>query len=1224
MPSEIEQAFKKIVKKGRTTRSKGFTELLSFCQSNEISPFTELLRVPFLKIFTKFAVCAEKSSRCFAAELTCLFVSKMDVKTFLQPILNDILTLWLLTLFDPISEISSLQRKTLESVFPAGSKLKLLLEKYEQQVVSEICEFTKTEKFDRIKEICLTEMEGTSEEADALAELIKTEIVGLINLMHVSFMKVETDTLKSILFLNDKEIGSARRASLYRLAGKMKNVTWYEKQINLLLNKESSPSAFPAAFDFIGSSGNDCIKRETFALSVLGNAPVSELKKFSGLLLKFQVEESVDWMVRVCLNNNLMNRDRFLVFWRDVAGIVFNGFGPDSKSRALESLLFKTKSMNSSLCSFLPLNLEETMRCVEEVFSPDEIVEACRRGKFHPQAIYALSSIKSENFSDLLAELVSQMKLIDLQNKELMKIIPQELLTRRLCDSHEILSVPEIIRLIQSVNQPGAIEILERRSFSEWEKMLKSALLRRETVSKVLFELQSFREYAREHLNENSLVISCAFQSKISVFDERIFDQDHNDHVASVFNELIDFELECPLLKLCLENNFHLAESAPIRALNPEKKKLLYEYLQIEKDAELFDAIGCEDEEFYPIEFIENAIREKCQDFPEDLIEIVLFKPEVNKSDNSLYPLLLKLLEFPLKKFENQRIVCKCAVLCNSINLLNFEVSEKEFSDCEVADEFELFCLSKVLESSTNASEKFDVPCTFKAALLFYNHLRTVENANEILGNVIFNEENLNLYFLALGLSLTERGLIPVRSDNLSGLIDSLVCKERTCLLLFLSTHIEREEVKKEFWQVQFREKLKEILKYNNDNTPIESELKLRVAAGIWDKLTDPEIEILKDCEYESVLTSESFKLMKSYRFESVGLARLVLMTAPFLEHFALTSLKELYRAAVNPAMLLAFRGVYLQLHLDEQLVAAAYKLSESGEMGIDEIGAAIFPFYANFANKLNSQKFAVLLEMFLSAAEGSRDDTKLLSLFGDVFKVRLLPDLVKIVNNFHVFGTLESFNFTPRDFSPAELIQHVLFRACSLYPLLVCGFGGVPVEMCSDAQEILMQRELMRIRRQSRLNFDSVEISFKPSIGKTRKVINLRVRFMDEIELSIDLILPEAFPLQPIRVEGRERSGLADSKWKSSLLTLQVILRSPTTFSGNLIDAVNRWQANALKLFQGLEECAVCYSVLHASDKSLPGPACKQCKHKFHATCLYKWFKSSGNATCPLCRALF
>ena len=63
-----------------------------------------------------------------------------------------------------------------------------------------------------------------------------------------------------------------------------------------------------------------------------------------------------------------------------------------------------------------------------------------------------------------------------------------------------------------------------------------------------------------------------------------------------------------------------------------------------------------------------------------------------------------------------------------------------------------------------------------------------------------------------------------------------------------------REDLRKEFWQVQFREKLKGVLERVAGENCLVTELKLRVAAGIWNKLADPEIEILKDCKYEEIL----------------------------------------------------------------------------------------------------------------------------------------------------------------------------------------------------------------------------------------------------------------------------------------------------------------------------------------------------------------------------------
>ena len=59
-------------------------------------------------------------------------------------------------------------------------------------------------------------------------------------------------------------------------------------------------------------------------------------------------------------------------------------------------------------------------------------------------------------------------------------------------------------------------------------------------------------------------------------------------------------------------------------------------------------------------------------------------------------------------------------------------------------------------------------------------------------------------------------------------------------------------------------------------------------------------------------------------------------------------------------------------------------------------------------------------------------------------------------------------------------------------------------------------------------------------------------------------------------------------------------------------------------KKFEGLDDCMICFSVIHGSNYSLPKLSCKTCKKKFHSACLYRWFSTSNNSTCPLCRNLF
>jgi hypothetical protein len=52
----------------------------------------------------------------------------------------------------------------------------------------------------------------------------------------------------------------------------------------------------------------------------------------------------------------------------------------------------------------------------------------------------------------------------------------------------------------------------------------------------------------------------------------------------------------------------------------------------------------------------------------------------------------------------------------------------------------------------------------------------------------------------------------------------------------------------------------------------------------------------------------------------------------------------------------------------------------------------------------------------------------------------------------------------------------------------------------------------------------------------------------------------------------------------------------------GNLRDAIDLWRRNLDKQFEGVEECPICYSILHISNGTLPRLECVTCKHKFHA----------------------
>ena len=120
-----------------------------------------------------------------------------------------------------------------------------------------------------------------------------------------------------------------------------------------------------------------------------------------------------------------------------------------------------------------------------------------------------------------------------------------------------------------------------------------------------------------------------------------------------------------------------------------------------------------------------------------------------------------------------------------------------------------------------------------------------------------------------------------------------------------------------------------------------------------------------------------------------------------------------------------------------------------------------------------------------------------------------------------------------------------------------------------------------------------------------------------DEFKMELTIKLPMNYPLGPVQIDGGKRVGVTDVKWRSWLLQLTTFLAHQ---NGPILDGIDLWRRNIDKRFEGIEKCTICFSILH-SNYQLPKKKCQTCANMFHNLCLYKWFESSGNSTCPLCR---
>ncbi|KAL6195350.1 hypothetical protein ACLB2K_030969 [Fragaria x ananassa] len=124
-----------------------------------------------------------------------------------------------------------------------------------------------------------------------------------------------------------------------------------------------------------------------------------------------------------------------------------------------------------------------------------------------------------------------------------------------------------------------------------------------------------------------------------------------------------------------------------------------------------------------------------------------------------------------------------------------------------------------------------------------------------------------------------------------------------------------------------------------------------------------------------------------------------------------------------------------------------------------------------------------------------------------------------------------------------------------------------------------------------------------------------------DETAMNLVIRLPSSYPLWPVDVDCTRSLGISEAKQRKWSMSMTSFVRNQ---NGALAEAIRIWKHNFDKEFEGVEECPICYSVIHTVNHALPRLACKTCKHKFHSACLYKWFSTSHKSTCPLCQSPF
>jgi len=206
-------------------------------------------------------------------------------------------------------------------------------------------------------------------------------------------------------------------------------------------------------------------------------------------------------------------------------------------------------------------------------------------------------------------------------------------------------------------------------------------------------------------------------------------------------------------------------------------------------------------------------------------------------------------------------------------------------------------------------------------------------------------------------------------------------------------------------------------------------------------------------------------------------------------------------------------------------------------------------------------------------------------------------------------------------DFKVPKIATLVVFRTVEVLPTLVKKWWSddCPRSLQSQVSEFVqyrvapdtLKRELARINSASGIG--DMEVS---GSCVSREVTATYVQ--DECKLSVMIKIPPSFPLRNVEVDCQKTLGIAEKRWRHWALQIMRMLNSQ---DGSVLDALLLWKQNVDKEFEGVEPCPVCYSVLCVKTHAMPNLECKTCHNRFHTSCLYKWFQSSGKSQCVLCQ---
>ncbi|KAG1741443.1 uncharacterized protein EDB91DRAFT_1130453 [Suillus paluster] len=364
-----------------------------------------------------------------------------------------------------------------------------------------------------------------------------------------------------------------------------------------------------------------------------------------------------------------------------------------------------------------------------------------------------------------------------------------------------------------------------------------------------------------------------------------------------------------------------------------------------------------------------------------------------------------------------------------------------------------------------------------------------------------------------------------------------------------------------------------------------------------------------------------------SYEVQRMGYSLLHKAARKRTEHFVIESAVDAEDtvSAELPAELLAILQSSLTL-------AEGLHDSESDAVEID----------ASELHKVSGYLLAwmIMFDLFIEASIKVRskyfNQMRSLGIIGDFF----IPNIFDVLGLFS--GKKKPFkldiwavdDFYIDHFEPESVLglrllaAHIYHRALLTVPALIRTW----ISDCSDRQLLsrvvdytasyfspgIIRAELAQVRLadpSSELHTtENLTVKVSPSAGEVTASYTV-----DDQVLELSLRLPNDWPLHRLDIRDTKMVGVSEDRWRAWVLGVQQIVWQQ---NGRIVDGLTLFTKNVTLHFAGQVECAICYSIISVMDSSLPRKPCKTCKNPFHASCLYKWFKSSHSSSCPLCRS--